>query len=73
MGKSHLQTHDPIANAERDLPVSKAEAAEVRDRITQEIADAVDAAFEGRAASEELATTGVYSEAFEQEGRSRGW
>ena len=73
LGKSHLQAHDPIANAERDLPVPEAEAAAVRDRIAQEIADAVDTAFEGRAASEELATTGVYSEAFEQEGRSRGW
>ena len=35
--------------------------------------NAVDAAFEGQAAPRELATTGVYSEAFEQEGRRRGW
>ena len=73
LGKSHLQTHDPIANAERDLPLSTAEAAEIRERVAREIADAIGAAFEGQAAPEESATTGVYSEAFEQEVRLRGW
>ena len=73
LGKSHLQTHDPIANAERDLPLPEAEAAAIRDRIAAEIATAIHSALEGRAAPEGSATTGVYSEAFEQEGRLRGW
>lgn len=73
LGKSYLQTHDPIANAERDLPLTDAEAATIRERIAGEIAEAIDAALEGQAAPARLATTGVYSEAFEQEGRRRGW
>ena len=73
LGRSHLQTHDPIANAERSLPLPEAETATIRERAAQEIADAIDAAFEGQTASEDYATTGVYSEAFEMEGRLRGW
>ena len=73
LGRSHLQTHDPIANAERSLPLPEAETAAIRERVSQEIADAIDAAFEGQTASEDDATTGVYSEAFELEGRLRGW
>ena len=73
LGKSHLQTHDPIANAERDLPLPDAEAAAIRERVAREIAEAIGAAFEGQAAPTEHATAGVYSEAFEQEGRRRGW
>jgi len=73
LGKSHLQTHDPIVNAERDLPLPAADAAAIRDRVAREVAAAIDAAFEGHAAPEESATTGVYSEAFEREGRLRGW
>ena len=73
LGKSYLQTHDPIANAERDLPLTDAEAATIRERIAGEIAEATDAALEGQAAPARLATTGVYSEAFEQESRRRGW
>ena len=73
LGKSYLQTNDPIANAERDLPLTEAEAAAVRERIAREIAEAIDAAFEGQAAPVGSAATGVYSEAFEQEGRRRGW
>lgn len=73
LGKSYLQTHDPIANAERDLPLTDAEAATIRERIAGEIAEAIDAALGGQAAPARLATTGVYSEAFEQEGRRRGW
>jgi len=73
LGQSHLQTHDPIANAERDVPLSDAEAAAIRDRIAREIADAIDAALEGQAAPARFATTGVYSEALEQEGQRRGW
>ncbi|MCY3643847.1 MAG: thiamine pyrophosphate-dependent dehydrogenase E1 component subunit alpha [Acidimicrobiaceae bacterium] len=73
LGKSYLQTHDPIANAERDLPLTEADATAIRERIAREIAEAIDAAFEGQAAPVRSATTGVYSEAFEQEGRLRGW
>lgn len=73
LGQSYLQTHDPIANAERDLPLTEAEAASIRERIAGEIADAIDAALEGQAAPVRSATTGVYSETFEQEGRRRGW
>ena len=73
LGKSHLQTHDPIANAERDLPLPESEAAAIRERIAGEIADAIEAAIEGQAAPVGSAATGVYSETFEQEGRLRGW
>ena len=73
LGKSHLQTHDPIANAERSLGLPEGEAASIRERVSQQIADAIDAAFEGQAADERFATAGVYSKAFEQEGRLRGW
>lgn len=73
LGKSHLQTHDPIANAERDLPLSESDAAAIRERVAGEIADAIEAAFEGQAAPVRSAATGVYSETFEQEGRLRGW
>ena len=73
LGKSHLQAHDPIANAERNLPLPVAEATAIRDRVAREIAAAIDTAFEGTAAPEESATAGVYSEAFEEEGRLRGW
>lgn len=72
-GKSHLQTHDPIANAERDLPLSGAEAAAIREQIAREITRAIDAAFEGQTAPVRSATTGVYSDAFERESRLRGW
>ena len=73
LGKSHLQTHDPIANAERSPELSDAETAAVRERVTQEIADAIEAAFEGQATAESLATSGVYTEAFEREAQLRGW
>ena len=73
LGKSHLQTHDPIANAERSLELSEAEVAATRERVTHEIADAIEAALAGQAASEGSATVGVYSEAFEREAQLRGW
>lgn len=73
LGRSYLRTHDPIANAERDLPLSGAEAAAIREQIAREIAEAIDAAFEGQAAPVESATTGVYSDTFEREGQLRGW
>ena len=73
LGKSHLQTHDPIANAERDLPLSESEAAAIRERVASEIADAIETAFDGQAAPVGSAATGVYSETFEQEGWLRGW
>lgn len=73
LGQSHLETHDPIANAARDLPVPEAEAAAIRERVAREIAGAVDAAIGGQAAPVRSATAGIYSEAFEQEGRRRGW
>jgi TPP-dependent pyruvate/acetoin dehydrogenase alpha subunit len=73
LGKSHLQSHDPIANAERDLPLPEVEAAAIRERIARELANAIDTALKGQAASVGAATTGVYSEAFEKEGQLRGW
>ena len=73
LGGSYLQTHDPIANAERDLPLPDAQIGAIRERVAREIAGAISTALEGQAAPAGLATTGVYSEAFEQEGRRRGW
>lgn len=73
LGKSHLQTHDPIANAERDLGLSEVEIAAIRERVTQEMAEAIDATLDGQAAPERFAKIGVYTEAFEREAQLRGW
>ena len=73
LGKSHLQTHDPIANAEASAELSGADTATVRERVTQEIADAIETALAGQAASESFATIGAYSESFEREAQLRGW
>ena len=73
LGKSYLQTHDPLTIAERRLGLSEGQIASIRHRVTEEIATAVDKALAGSVSPAWTAMKGVYSDEFEQEGQRRGW